>query len=935
MDPRKKKEGRKILTLGVFLAVINAFILVSALSYTIYRSFAGDNSSLVDISGIDFASPNPPKDSEEQTLYYNSALGFSFEYNSAEYDVSTENGETKVTLRNTPAVTVEAAIATLEKTENDPISNRIALYESQYGGVRKEEQATVEGLPFARISYSIPSISEPSKKLVVNSEIIYAEIDGKYIYATITHSPAYNTVEFLSDLSKSLQTASFTRSPEEIIQKTFIAKELLEINWDAAIWEKSWNPGGISFFNKNAPGLALYILSEDIEDDFNLANLHNNYIEKESSLYTDSKIQLIAEEEILLDDIEFFYSEYSIEEPGELTQKIGIYTGVIEKVHLTIKKIASGDEGFRPMDLIIASLKKTPKDSSDVLGTSNVTQVDKAAIIGRPAVVRILNVSCADIKFSDEFDIAALAGKEYTNLCSSGLGSGFFISSAGHIATNGHVSSPHPLDVLINSYKPSSRFWKEYSEESRKYLIEQGYESLVDSPIGFSSLLSLGLAGFYDDGMIEVESTNTNYVELDRQFDFDLPTNRLINTSDQSEAQLLAGSADSFYRMLYKELTGEGARVTTPDIALLKIAPSSEFIYPGLSLAQPSQIIPGQKVVVIGYPAAAASQTLFSAQSSTIATVTSGSLSAVKQNPTGIFNLIQVDATISQGNSGGPILDSEGNVLGVATYQISQSQVGYNAGVSVEEVLKLASQNQVTLTESTVTNSIEDGLSNFNKGYYSLAVKNFDSAKKSYPLTSGVLDPLIAQANEKISQGEDSSPSNNLLGVENSINEGLGLNLSGNFTIYVLIAVAGLIIALLFIIIARIRSRLKSKDSTPAVIGNPDAAVSSPFMQPTTPSSIPVQESSQTPQNSTISPETQQQLVQSVQDPILTVQQTNTEQLTSLQTEHIAPIPVQENIQDPVNPVAPTIIPTTQPQTPSSQVEITQQTPPNQQTTPQ
>lgn len=48
-------------------------------------------------------------------------------------------------------------------------------------------------------------------------------------------------------------------------------------------------------------------------------------------------------------------------------------------------------------------------------------------------------------------------------------------------------------------------------------------------------------------------------------------------------------------------------------------------------------------------------------------TVTSGVVSAVNRNPSGLGldGLIQTDVAVSPGNSGGPLLDSRGRVIGI------------------------------------------------------------------------------------------------------------------------------------------------------------------------------------------------------------------------------------------------------------------------------
>ncbi|HEV7640915.1 MAG TPA: trypsin-like peptidase domain-containing protein, partial [Gaiellaceae bacterium] len=107
------------------------------------------------------------------------------------------------------------------------------------------------------------------------------------------------------------------------------------------------------------------------------------------------------------------------------------------------------------------------------------------------------------------------------------------------------------------------------------------------------------------------------------------------------------------------------------DLAVLHIdAPSSKLV--PLSLADSSKVSIGDGVVAIGNP--------FGLDGS----VTSGIVSALNReivapDNTPIEGAIQTDAAINHGNSGGPLLNLQGNVIGI-TSQI-QSDSGGNDGV--------------------------------------------------------------------------------------------------------------------------------------------------------------------------------------------------------------------------------------------------------------
>ena len=108
------------------------------------------------------------------------------------------------------------------------------------------------------------------------------------------------------------------------------------------------------------------------------------------------------------------------------------------------------------------------------------------------------------------------------------------------------------------------------------------------------------------------------------------------------------------------------------DIAVIKVDVAASGDLHPLTYGDSSTVVPGQEVVAIGSPFGLAE------------TVTSGIVSALHRtmdapNSYSIGDAIQTDAPINHGNSGGPLLDATGNVIGVNA-QI-QSDGGGNDGV--------------------------------------------------------------------------------------------------------------------------------------------------------------------------------------------------------------------------------------------------------------
>lgn len=115
----------------------------------------------------------------------------------------------------------------------------------------------------------------------------------------------------------------------------------------------------------------------------------------------------------------------------------------------------------------------------------------------------------------------------------------------------------------------------------------------------------------------------------------------------------------------------------TSDIAILRIKTEENKTFPYLSWGDSNKIKVGQRVIAIGNPYGLSH------------TVTTGVVSATDRSIETdkgriIVGLIQTDAAINPGNSGGPLLDLEGNIIGINTAIVQGAQgLGFSASSNV------------------------------------------------------------------------------------------------------------------------------------------------------------------------------------------------------------------------------------------------------------
>jgi len=208
------------------------------------------------------------------------------------------------------------------------------------------------------------------------------------------------------------------------------------------------------------------------------------------------------------------------------------------------------------------------------------------------------------------------------------MGSGFFVSSTGHIVTNKHVVQP----------------WKFSADDIA--LIDQGYA--IDQA---SMIIAAWTAGS------EVKTAGGS-LSIDTAYSTAKKTLALEKTTaDTFEVQVRRLNSGAIYRGKF-HTHNEG------DLAVLKAVPSSPVIAIPLasSTEKPEKLDP---VMVLGFP------TGLNILESNIAE-TSPSLGEVRK----IEKSIMVTAPIFPGNSGGPLMDAKGNVVGVASGIFGDATLG-------------------------------------------------------------------------------------------------------------------------------------------------------------------------------------------------------------------------------------------------------------------
>ena len=222
---------------------------------------------------------------------------------------------------------------------------------------------------------------------------------------------------------------------------------------------------------------------------------------------------------------------------------------------------------------------------------------------------------------------------------------------------------------------------------------------------------------------VAIETFDARGEKLSRGSGFFIDTDRIVTNRHVIEGAYRAevhSSNGSVYAV-----KGVLAVDAEGDIALLKIDAPTVAVRPlPLDKTSPQE---GESIVVIGSPLGLEGS------------VTNGIVSAVRDIPT-FGRIIQITAPISSGSSGSPVVNMHGQVIGIATLQITGGQ-SVNFAIPSERISQLQVVSLMSLSELVISSGrnkrakavqlFRDGLSFLSKDDCEKALGYFEKAVES------------------------------------------------------------------------------------------------------------------------------------------------------------------------------------------------------------
>lgn len=314
------------------------------------------------------------------------------------------------------------------------------------------------------------------------------------------------------------------------------------------------------------------------------------------------------------------------------------------------------------------------------------------------------------------------------------IGSGFIITPDGYVVTNCHVVD-------------------ENDEETKENFAMQAFEEIIEEDLrSFEESTNHTLT---EEEGTAFREANAWYFSQTLEVG---EINKVFNVT-----MGVTGEGGKIVPLtLQAKLVTKGEPIPGKDVAILKLPGKKE--YPTTKIGDDKRMRVGEQVYALGYPGVATFHPLISEESIAEATLTRGIVSA-RKTMLGGWQVIQTDVAITHGNSGGPVFNDRGEVIGLATFgsadeERGQEVQGMNFIVPTTVVQEFIKEAKIKPAMSKISLLFEEGLVLFDKKYYKRALGKFERVNKidsTYPFIANYLKETTAS----IERGEDEEKQSN------------------------------------------------------------------------------------------------------------------------------------------------------------------------------